>query len=308
MKNILLLGGDGFIGKNIIEKFLGGNYHIIVIDKSNDYLYSKYSNNKRIKLIEGELSNIEFVNEVISTHHVEIVIHLISTLIPSSNVDDFHNDLFSVVYPTFKLIDFLDKKNIKIVFFSSGGTIYGNSNKPLQEIHKLAPINYYGYSKLMIERYIQFRSRVGKLKFLIIRPSNVFGKHQRINSSQGFIAITTKRIIEGKEIEIWGDGRTVRDYIYVSDLVDAVDKLLINNVLNEVVNIGSGVGTNLLEIVNIIERLLNKQAKLVFKEKRSVDLDYMVLNIDKIKSFVSFNPMPVEEGIKLFINSLTNDF
>lgn len=114
MKNILLLGGDGFIGKNIIEKFLGGNYHIIVIDKSNDYLYSKYSNNKRIKLIEGELSNIEFVNEVISTHHVEIVIHLISTLIPSSNVDDFHNDLFSVVYPTFKFPYSTPKLNITL--------------------------------------------------------------------------------------------------------------------------------------------------------------------------------------------------
>jgi len=307
MINILILGGNGFIGKNIIEKFLGGDYYIISIDKSNDYLYSKYSTNSRIKLIEGELSNTEFVKEVINTHRVEIVIHLISTLIPSSNFEDFQNDLLYVVFPSFKLIDFLDQKNIKIVFFSSGGTIYGNSNKPLQEIHKLTPINYYGYSKLMIERYIQFRSRVGKLNFLIIRPSNVFGKHQRINSNQGFIAISTKRIIEGKEIEIWGDGKTVRDYIYVSDLADAIDKLLIINVSNEVINIGCGVGTDLLEIVNIIEGLLNKRAKLVYREKRSVDVDYMVLNTDKLKSFVSFYPLPVDEGIKLFINSLTND-
>jgi len=307
MENILLLGGNGFIGKNIVDKFLGSESLIVLLNRKQDPLDSNLLLNCNVKVVEGELSDIELIKETIVIHKIDIVIHLVSSLIPSSNLDDFHDDLVSVVFPTFKLIDFLDKNRVKFVFFSSGGTIYGNSNRPLQEIHKLSPINYYGYSKLMIERYIQFKSRTGKLIFLIIRPSNVFGKHQKINTKQGFIAVATRRILEGNVIDIWGDGKTVRDYINISDVVDALDELLKINLCNEVINIGSGKGTDLLEIVSISEKCVNKKAKIVYREKRTVDVDYMVLNIDKIKSMVSFNPRPVEDGIKMFIETVTND-
>lgn len=301
---ILIIGGNGFIGKNLIDRLILEGKTIVLLIRNVSQLDPRYQPHPQIKIIEGQLSDVDLIKAALVELKVDLVIHLASSLIPSSTNSDFQLEMQKVVQPTFKLIDFLCESKRMIIFFSSGGTVYGKSQTLLDEESRVEPVNFYGYSKLMIEQYLQFKSRINGLNYLILRPSNVFGKYQRFNRKQGFIAVAINKMLNGEEIEIWGDGKTVRDYINVSDVIDVLLRLISLGTTNEIINIGSGQGFNQLEILGLIEKKLKRGTKIVFKEKRSVDVDYMVLNINKLQTYLKFSPQEINEGIKLFIDTL----
>lgn len=304
MKNILILGASGFIGKNIIENLLSDNFNIILSGIELNSLSETIKTNKGITLMPSKLKNIRYIKSIIEENKIDIVIHLVSTLIPSSGYREFKNEIIDVIQPTFELLDYLSTKNQTIIFFSSGGTIYGEANKRIKENHKLEPITYYGYSKLIIEDYIRLLSRKGSLKYIILRPSNVFGNYQRIEAQQGFIAVALGKIISNKPIEIWGDGKTIRDYIYVKDVAEVVNKIIKLNIINETLNVGSGIGTSLLEIIDFLQIHFDKKIEILFKDKRTVDLDKMILDVSKLISIIDFSPTSIEQGIQLFMKEL----
>jgi UDP-glucose 4-epimerase len=307
MVNILILGGNGFIGKNIIENCLHEDFRIILLNRTQDFLDVQFIADYNVQIVEGELNDLETILHTINKYQVNVVIHLVSTLIPGSTVDDFQDELINVVFPSFRLLDHLSKTNIKFIFFSSGGTVYGKSDFKLREDHKLEPINYYGFSKLIIEDYIKFLSRINQLKYVILRPSNVYGKHQSFNSMQGFIAVAIGKIKCGKPVEIWGDGKIIRDYIYVQDVAQIILKIINSDLSNTILNIGSGSGTSLLEIIDLLQKYFDDKIELIFKERRQVDLEKMVLDIEKLKSQIDFIPTNIENGILKFIESLSNN-
>ena len=297
MKTILILGGTGFIGSNIIDVFTKEGYKIIVLVKNKIRTENLLYNKDNITIIEGELKDSNIIKNIILEFNIGIIIHLVSNLIPSSSEKEFNQELLNVVIPTYGIINYISSKKIKFIFFSSGGVIYGKSDKKHTESDSLKPINYYGYLKLLIETYINFKHRIDGLNYIIIRPSNAYGTHQKLNRNQGFIAVAISKLIKNEAIEIWGDGKVIRDYIEVQDLSKALSKLLKSNVINETFNVGSGEGHNLLELLKIIEKHLNKKAKIVYKNKRNVDLDKVILNIDKLKEYIDFQPKTIEEGI-----------
>lgn len=302
MKNILLIGGNGFIGKNIIEKFLPYRYNLTLLNRKTDNLTGVLIN-KKIKIVEGELEDTEILKKTIVTQNVDTIIHLASSMIPSSSINEYYKELQKVVIPTYLLLDFICELNIKFVFFSSGGTIYGKSDYPLKEDQNLNPVNYYGYSKLLIEQYIHFKKRSDNLKYLILRPSNAFGKYQPFRSDQGFITTAINKMLNNETIEIWGDGMAVRDFIEVQSLTDILHQLLNLDVTNDVINLGTGVGFNLLEVLQILEKIINKKAIVHFSGKRNVDVDKMILNIGKLKSLINYSPKPLEEDIYTYFTS-----
>jgi len=308
MKTFLILGGTGFIGLNIIDFFTSKGCKMIVLTRNKiraeNLLYDKNSTT----IIEGELKDIDTIKSIILKFNIGVIIHLVSNLIPSSKEEDFNKELLNIVSTTYEIINYISSKEIKFIFFSSGGTIYGKSDKKLAELDNLEPINYYGYSKLLIENYITFKHRTDGLKYIIIRPSNAYGKYQKAGRNQGFIAVAISKLIKDETIEIWGDGKTVRDYIEVQDLAEALFRLLESNVVNETFNVGSGESHNLLEILKILEKNLNKKAKIVYKNKRSVDVNKVILNIDKLKEYIYFQPKTTEEGIRSYIDAIKGKY
>jgi UDP-glucose 4-epimerase len=301
MYNVLLLGGNGFIGKNLIERFHEEGYTIFLLNRKQDFLDQKFVAENKIKVITGELKDTSIILKTITRYDIDIVIHLVSTLIPSSTYREYKLDLSQVIIPSYRLIDNLGTAKVKFIFFSSGGTIYGKSHSKVNENHVLEPINYYGYSKLMIEEHIRLVNRMYGLNYLILRPSNVYGKYQRLYSQQGFIAVSLGRILSYKPIEIYGDGTAIRDYIFVDDLTDAITKIIKSNIINEVLNIGSGKGTNLLQVVENLQNHFERNIDIVFKDRRVVDLNKIVLNIEKLSSIIPFNPIGIELGIQKFL-------
>ncbi len=306
-KNVLVLGGTGFIGRNVVDNLYDNNYNIVLLARDAKKISNQYKTCDRISIVEGDILQFKLIESVILEHKIELVIHLVSNLIPSSSLEDFKVELSEVVLPSFKLLELLSELNIQVVYFSSGGTIYGNANDFIDENQKLNPINYYGYSKLMIENHIRFLNTTQKLTYLILRPSNVYGKYQKIEAQQGFIAVALGKFISNSTIEIWGNGEVVRDFVDVQDVSEGLRKLIETNIVNTALNMGSGEGKSLNEVLSIIKTILQRSVEVIYKDKREVDVDRMVLDINKLKNFIDFNPKSLKKGINEFVELIGVD-
>lgn len=303
MQNILFLGGAGFIGSNLVHYFLKDNeYKVFVFEPTFALLDRLADVRDNITVIRGSIGDFDLVKCIIEDYRIDILVHLVSTLVPGSTYEDFKREFENVVFPTVRIMDLCADKGVKFIYFSSGGTVYGNSVKGehFRETDHLSPISYYGLTKQILENNVLFENRRGKLNYLIVRPSNPFGRGQSLHGNQGFIAIAIGKILAGDPIEVWGDGSSVRDYIYIDDLADAFYKLVKRNVNNEIVNLGSGYGYSINDIINRLRNFMDFPFKINYKESRSVDVNSMVLDISKLKSLVDVKHTHLEDGIKMF--------
>ena len=207
--NILFIGGAGFIGSSLVKRFVSDRKYLVFI------LEPEFANISRLNgydltVFRNSLSNINEVKNILLANNIEVVVHLVSTLIPGSNYDDYVNEFKNVIFPSIELMEFCANEKIKFVYFSSGGTIYGNRTtfQPFVETDNMEPISYYGWSKQMMENSILFKNRTQNLKYLIIRPSNPYGHGQNLYGKQGLVAVAIGKIVENKSVEVWGDGST----------------------------------------------------------------------------------------------------
>ena len=308
MKNIFIIGGTGYIGLNLIQHLIDNSDHnITVLARDSNKLSIDIKTNSKITILETKLSDFDNISSQIKTGNYDIILHLASTLVPSSNSDEFSKELQEIIIPTYNLLELLSKNQIKIIFVSSGGTIYRKSEKSLVESDFLEPINYYGQSKLLIELHIRFLNRTKDLPYIILRPSNVYGKNQRTNSNQGFIAVAISKVLKNEPIEIWGDGKVVRDFIDISDFIYIIDKIINSKIANETFNVGSSKGTTINQIVNLIEQILKIRIKVNYRPKRQIDIESVILNTKKINSYFAFKPKRLSIGVADFIKYIKNN-
>ena len=157
-QNILFIGGAGFIGSALIRVLLekDKSTNIIVIEPS--FANVSRLEEMNVNIIRCELNDIDVIEQIINSHKINIIVHLVSTLIPSSNYEDYKNEILTVAFPTLRLTQLCSKLKIKFVYFSSGGTVYGQRTNsiPFTESDKREPISYYGLTKLMLENNILF--------------------------------------------------------------------------------------------------------------------------------------------------------
>lgn len=298
MKNILVIGGTGFIGSNIVKQLLLQDYNISILE-----LPTFASPILNVKIHYGKLEQLDFIKKIIIEDSIDTVLHLASSLIPSSNLDEYLNEFEKVIKPTVELLSFLATSNIKIVYFSSGGTIYGVNKKGVfSESDKTTPISYYGQSKLILEESILLENRRLGLNYLIVRPSNPYGIGQNIFGKQGLIAASIGYVLNNEKIAIWGDGSVIRDYIHIDDLVTGVIKLMQSGKNNEIYNIGSGKGYSVKEIMNILKKCVSIDFELQYSEARAVDVPVMILEVTKIQEITGSDQISIEQGIMDFYN------
>lgn len=303
MNKLLLLGGAGFIGSNIIKYLVQrGLEYIFVLEPEFASLHRLMG--MPVKIVKGELSNLDEVKTLILENRIDTVVHLVSTLIPGSTFDDYQREFTNVLYPSVRLMEFCSEQDIKFVYFSSGGTVYGDRKGtivPFKENEPMAPISFYGWSKQMMENSILFMHRTQHLKYIIIRPSNPYGKGQNLYGRQGLIAVALGKIFSGESIQVWGDGSSVRDYIHIDDLGKAMaDILLDENIVNETLNIGSGIGYSVNEILSILREVVDEDVKVEYIAARNVDVSSVVLDTIKLQHLIHFNPREIKDGITRF--------
>ena len=301
MRKLLFLGGAGFIGSNIVKT---------VLHRSNTKVYvlePAFANVSRldgldVQIYRGELSDIDFVQSIIEANQIDTVVHLVATIIPGSTFEDYKREYQHVIFPTIELMQICAQRNIRFVYFSSGGTVYGNRTDmtPFKETDAMAPISYYGWSKQMMENSILYVHRTTGLKYLIARPSNPYGHGQNIHAKQGLVAVALGKILAGEPITVWGDGSNVRDYIYIDDLCEAVVQLLEKGVCNTTINIGSGQGASINDIINVLKEVVSEEVKVDYQPARSVDVSHMILDTTRLQQYVNLKITPLREGIEAF--------
>ena len=188
----------------------------------------------------------------------------------------------------------------KVVFISSGGTVYGKeSNCPLSEITATNPICSYGLQKVAIEKLLYLYHYMYGLDYRIIRLANPYGPYQRPNGVLGAITTFTYKALKGEEIQVYGDGTVVRDFIYIDDAIRAILQIVEGENQHHIFNLGCGYGTSIKEVLNIIKDTLDVELNVVYKERRAVDVPTNYLDISRYEKYYgSLNPISLEEGIK----------
>jgi UDP-glucose 4-epimerase len=298
MKRILMIGGAGFIGANLRETLRRQGDWVGTLDPQAAALLVPES-------FTVPLHSTEQLEQLLQDNAVDTVIHLASSLLPSSNADAFHRELEQVIQPSLRLIDVCAKAAIRFVMFSSGGTVYGDAGAAaIAENHELAPKSCYGYAKIVMEDYVRLLGRAQGLQYLIVRPSNPYGQHQRLNGAQGFIAVALGKVLSREPLEIWGDGNAIRDYLDVRDLAGAVSALVHGNVGNVTLNVGSGVGHSVNDVLAIIQEATGERVETVQRPARATDVRRIVLNTRALSSLVDWRPRALETGVRDFFTHL----
>lgn len=296
----LVLGGGGFLGSHLTDALLELGYHVRCFDRPllKSSLSRVYVENPRFEFFEGDFLNADDISVALSG--CDVCFHLISTTLPeTSNVDPVF-DVDSNVLSTVRLLDKAVMFGLKrIIFVSSGGTVYGQPKQlPIPETHQTEPLCSYGASKLSIEKYLAVFHRLYNLDFVVLRVANPFGERQLTNSSQGAIAVFLGKAIRSEPIEIWGDGSAVRDYIYISDVVDALVLSIGDTSCERVLNIGSGRGRSVNEILDMIEEVTGNPVSRRYLPSRPFDVPSNVLCTVRAKNSIGWVPkVSFEEGL-----------
>jgi len=185
-----------------------------------------------------------------------------------------------------------------IVLISSGGTVYGDPTVlPVPENYLPKPLTSHGVTRLAAEHYLGLYRDVFDVPSVALRCANVYGEGQRPDRSQGVIAATLARVRRGVPVPLFGDGSSVRDYLYIDDVVDVLIQLLTQTELPRVINVGSGVGTSLSELLRLIEAVTGRSIEIEHHSARPGDVGSIVLDISLLKSLVRFQPTTLQEGL-----------
>lgn len=298
----LVLGGRGFIGSHLITALLSHGYRVRCFDRPHVVTLGRdLLDTPGFVLIEGDLANEAEIAEAIDG--CDICYHLVSTTLPKSSNADPVYDIESNVVASVKLLNHAVKSGVrKIIFASSGGTVYGNPvSIPIQESHPTNPVCSYGISKLAIEKYLGLFKQLHGLDYTVLRIANPFGERQRTHSSQGAVAVFLNKVLRGEPVEIWGDGSVVRDYIHIADVVDALLAALDQKSSEHVFNIGSGQGLSLNELLDAIERVTKCKAIRQYVTGRPFDVPASVLSIERARVALGWSPqVDFEQGLARF--------
>jgi UDP-glucose 4-epimerase len=289
-KRFLILGGAGFIGSHLCDALLLAGHSVRLFDRLGIAPHRAFGQDEAVEHFQGDFTSETEMQRAVQG--CQVVFHLVSTTLPKTSNDDPVYDVESNVVGTLKLLEAARRAGVqKIVFVSSGGTVYGVPKSiPIAETHPTDPVSSYGIGKLMIEKYLYLYQTLHGLDYCVLRLANPFGERQRANSAQGAVAVFMHRAVNSMPIDIWGDGSVVRDYIYIADVTDALLKAAAYVGQERLFNIGSGQGKSLNEILSAIESLLSKPVARQYLAGRAFDVPVNVLDISHARDNLLWSP------------------
>lgn len=297
----LVLGAAGFIGTNLaIQLSKQENIDLILVDEKKEY----FKNLEDLQLRNVELKVQPFSNSMDFDSlliGVDVLYHLVSTSIPANSNQQIPQELNSNVIFTSLLLEACVRQKVsKVVFISSGGTVYGKEACcPLDEETPTYPINSYGVQKITIEKLLYLYYHMYNLDYRVIRLSNPYGPYQRPNGILGAVTTFTDCALRNEPIVIYGDGSVVRDFIYIDDAIRAIITIVKKEARYKTYNVGSGYGLSIRKLVEIVQSVLKRKSMIEYKQGRKVDVPVNYLDISRYeKEFGQLAFCSIEEGIK----------
>ncbi|CQR70540.1 UDP-glucose 4-epimerase [Sporomusa ovata DSM 2662] len=299
--NILLLGAAGFVGTNLtIQLAKEKDVSITLVDKSSNFFgFIDGMNFPNVNIKEVAFKEDTDFDDL--TDGQDIVYHLVSTTVPTISNQQIPQELVANVVVTSKLLEACVRNNVKkVVFISSGGTVYGKEVAcPLKENTPTNPICSYGVQKVTIEKLLYLYQYMFGLDYRIIRLANPYGPYQRPDGILGAVTTFTYKALMNEEITVYGDGSVVRDFIYIDDAVRAIINIANGKNKHRTFNLGCGYGTSIKEVLDTIQTALKLELRIVYRPGRKVDVPVNYLDISRYeKAYGVLQPISLHEGIK----------
>jgi UDP-glucose 4-epimerase len=285
-----IFGGGGFIGSTIADRLLRDGHELRVFERPRVPPYRTFAADEKVEWVWGDLQNVHDVGEAVQG--ADAVVHLVSTTLPKSSNDDPVYDVQTNLVATLHMLEQMVARKVpRMVFISSGGTVYGAPQRlPVDESHPTEPQVSYGIVKLAIEKYLLMYQRLHGLRTTILRVANPYGERQRVETAQGAVGVFLHRALRDEPIDIWGDGSVTRDYIHVSDVAEAFARALAYEGAHSVFNVSSGHGVSLNELLAMLEGLLGRTVERRYLPGRAIDVPVNVLSSDLAQRELGWTP------------------
>lgn len=285
----LVLGAGGFIGAHLCAALLAKGAVVRGYGRRQHYPEAIDG----VRWLPGDVADRVALARAVEG--CDLVFHLVAGSTPESSNKDLVGDLSSGVAPTLHLLDICREAGVrKLVFTSSGGTVYGIPNRiPIDETAPTDPISAYGIGKLAIEKYLALYHRLHGLDYTVLRIANAFGPYQDPDRRQGVIPAMANALLRGRPAEIWGDGQVVRDYLFAPDVCDAILAAAepAFDGRSHVFNVGSGIGRSVTEVLDDLGSVLDiASPPRVHRAARAADVAVNVLDVGRIRRELGWAP------------------
>ena len=295
MKTYLITGGAGFIGSHITDKLLNNDYEVVVIDDFSSGKLSNLTQSPNIQVFkENILSNN--IGAIFAETKPDYVIHLAAQTSVNYSITHTYTDAEINIMASIRLLEICKKYKIKKFITASSAAVYGIPHYlPIDENHPTEPISQYGLSKLTMERYV----KLSGIPYIIFRFSNAYGPRQCSSKESGVIAIFSKAMKNNEQINIFGDGSQIRDFIYVNDIADICVKILDSNIVNKIINFSTNEGISLNKLFYEMANLYSYSKKANYLSEREGDIKDSILSNKKVlELFPNLKYTKLEEGLK----------
>lgn len=300
-RKAVVLGAGGFIGINLVNALVERGFRVVCFDRVASPHWPR-----EVTSVVGEF--VQMPAALLDHLDDAIVFHLVSSCKPSSGTADAQNEVTADLVTTIRYLDATVGRPLRWVFLSSGGTVYGHSLEDrIREDHPTNPICTYGAVKLAIEKYFGIYGTLHGLDHVVVRLGNPYGPWQYPGRGQGLIANLVAKTGRGEAIEIWGDGEQIRDYIYIRDAVEGVLAVATGAPSGSVLNVGTGRGLSINDLVVAIQRELNLRSAIRRVSARSIDVKRNVLDCSAAKRLLGWeSSTPMSAGLQHVQAWITN--
>ena len=299
MKRTIVIGGSGFIGKHLTKQLIASGREVHVVGRKES---AASTLPEGCRYLCGDYGNAHALREILSPECE--VIDLAYSTVPKTSFEDPLYDLTSNLPSSVTLLQEALKMGVRrVILISSGGTVYGPvESLPITENHPTRPISPYGITKLAVDRYAMMYHRNEGLPVIVVRPGNAYGEDQRTGTGQGFLAAAIDSILSGRDIEIYGEHGTIRDYIHVTDVASGILCALEKGHDGKIYNIGTGTGASNMEIVRMLREFAEADGFAVrtrILPSRRFDVEANVLDSTRLRNDTGWTPgIGLKEGIQ----------
>lgn len=297
---VLITGGAGFIGSHLVRCLIFYGYDVTVLDNlsTGSLEHLPESGFSFWKMDTRDI----ITREAIASAHFDAIIHLAAQTRVDSSISNPYFDADENVMGTVNVLEAARVSGVKRIIFASTAAAYGNKEEsllPLKEEMSLAPLSFYGLTKVTVEHYLSLYHDLYGLNYVILRFANVYGERQSDKGEGGVISIFAKCIADAEELTIFGDGMQTRDFIYAGDIAEGIAKALVTVHVNTVYNLSTQTETSLNDLVCVFEQIIGKTLNPTYTNEREGDIYRSSLSCEKARKGLKWHPkVTLKEGLR----------